>query len=108
MLLGVAVVGAVMLFGALALTAGRTAETRPTRTEPANKLYTRDEFRTLLMGKTADEVLQAIGKPNSTADTPDRDPMWYYRNITYDPLTKNTDTSTYVYFRRGRVDDIRF
>lgn len=107
-LLGVAGVGAVMLFGALALTAGRQAETRPTQTEPANKLYTRDEFRQLLMGKTADEVIQLIGKPKSTSDTPDRNPMWLYRGITYDPLAKNTDISTYVYFRRGVVDDIRF
>jgi len=94
--------------GALALTAGRQVETRPTQTEPANKLYTRDEFRALLMGKSMDEVIQLIGKPKSTSDTPDRNPMWLYRGITYDPLAKNTDISTYVYFRRGRVDDIRF
>jgi hypothetical protein len=93
--------------GALML-AGRTVETRPTQTEPANKLYTRDEFRKLLMGKTAEEVIQLIGKPKSTSDTPDRNPMWLYRGITYDPLAKNTDISTYVYFRRGVVDDIRF
>lgn len=107
-LLAVGGVGAVMLAVGLVVTAARTVETRPTQTEPANKLYTRDEFRKLLAGKTMEEVLQLIGKPDSTSDTPDRDPMWLYRGITYDPLTKNTDTSVYVYFRRGVVDDIRF
>jgi outer membrane protein assembly factor BamE (lipoprotein component of BamABCDE complex) len=101
-LLGVGGVGTVMLFGALALTAGRQVETRPTQTEPANKLYTRDEFRQLLMGKTMEEVLKAIGKPNSTAESPP-DTYWYYRGITYDPVTGKTDGSVQVCIERGVV-----
>ena len=86
----------------------RQTEQQQQQTEPVGKLYTRDEFRKLLMGKTMDEVLKAIGKPESTSDTPDRNPTWYYKNITHDPLTKETDSTTYVDFRRGRVEDVRF
>jgi outer membrane protein assembly factor BamE (lipoprotein component of BamABCDE complex) len=106
-LLGVAGVGAVMLFGALALTAGRQAETRPTQTEPANKLYTRDEFRKLLVGKTADEVLQAVGKPDSTSETA-LGAYWYYRHKTTDPVTGQTDANAQVCFSNGQVVRINY
>jgi len=87
--------------GALML-AGRTVETRPTQTEPANKLYPRDEFRKLLMGKTADEVIQLIGKPDSTSDFGDGEPTWRYKDITTDPVSGRTDTSVTVWFNRGK------
>lgn len=114
-LLGVAVAGAgALALGVVAVIASqaerqqRQTEQQQQQTEPVGKLYTRDEFRKLLMGKTMDEVLKAIGKPESTSDTPDRNPTWYYKNITHDPLTKETDSTTYVDFRRGRVEDVRF
>lgn len=106
-LLGVGGVGAVMLFGALALTAGRAVETRPTQTEPANKLYTRDEFRKLLVGKTADEVLQAVGKPDSTSETA-LGAYWYYRHKTTDPVTGQTDANAQVCFSNGQVVRINY
>ena len=106
-LLGVGGVGAVMLFGALALTAGRAVETRPTQTEPANKLYTRDEVRKLLVGKTADEVLQAVGKPDSTSETA-LGAYWYYRHKTTDPVTGQTDANAQVCFSNGQVVRINY
>ena len=106
-LLGVGGVGAVMLFGALALTAGRAVETRPTQTEPANKLYTRDEFRKLLVGKTADEVLQAVGKPDSTSETA-LGAYWYYRHKTTDPVTGQTDANAQVCFFNDQVVRINY
>lgn len=106
-LLGVAGVGAVMLFGALALTAGRQAETRPTQTEPANKLYTRDEFRTLVMGKTQDEVIAAVGKPDKASQEPDRE-FWRYFGRTYDPAANGkAEDSAELEFNSGRVARVR-
>lgn len=92
--------------GALML-AGRTVETRPTQTEPANKLYTRDEFRKLLVGKTADEVLQAVGKPDSTSETA-LGAYWYYRHKTTDPVTGQTDANAQVCFSNGQVVRINY
>ena len=108
-LLGVAVAGAgALALGVVAVIASqaerqqRQTEQQQQQTEPVGKLYTRDEFRKLLMGKTMDEVIQLIGKPDSTSDFGDGEPTWRYKEITTDPVSSRTDTSVTVWFNRGK------
>lgn len=106
---GVAVVGAVMLFGAIALTAGRQVETRPAQTEPATGVIqkpTRDEFKKLVLGKTPDEVLKAVGKPSSRADDNGGE-RWFFVDPCYDPVSGSTDHWVPVIFRNGRVSEVQ-
>ena len=76
--------------------------------DPKNKVYTRDEFRALLMGKTEQEVIDLVGRPDSTDDNrgPDRK-VYTYKRRTHDPISSSDDLHAYVYFEDGKVDRIR-
>src|SRR5438445_13045961 len=52
----------------------------------AKHVYTRKQFEALIMSKTEDEVLQAVGKPHTTSRGKDVQ-YWHYTNLTMDPLT---------------------
>lgn len=70
----------------------------------SSKVYTRDEFRQAVLGKTPDEVLKLLGKPDRT----DEDgPQWIYYDRRRDPLTGKIDELTFVRFSGGRVADVR-
>lgn len=69
--------------------------------------YERGEFRKLVMGKKADDVIRAVGRPDQTQDS-DRDQYWYYRERTYDRVTGNLDFSAQVVFRDGRVVAVNY
>lgn len=76
--------------------------------KPKAKVRTREELKTLLVGKTKDEVLQILGKPEKTVETPAGD-VWHYRGITRDPISGKDDLSTWVDFdRNGRVEKLSF
>lgn len=104
-LLGVAVVGAVML--AVGLVVSRV-ERQQQQAEPIGKQYSRDEFRKLVVGKSTDEVLAAIGKPESTSSSSPQHQLWVYRYITVDPVTKEPDFSALVTFRNGKATDVSY
>jgi outer membrane protein assembly factor BamE (lipoprotein component of BamABCDE complex) len=67
----------------------------------------REAFRTAVEGKTPDEVIKAVGKPDSTQDI-GGDPTWYYRNRTTDPATGAVDDKAQVEFRDGRVAGVNY
>lgn len=74
---------------------------------PGPKVYERDEFRAAVEGKTQDEVLKLLGKPDQTSDTgPDSD--WDYRERTYDRVSGKTDFSVRLVFRKGVVHHMLF
>jgi outer membrane protein assembly factor BamE (lipoprotein component of BamABCDE complex) len=71
------------------------------------EVYTRDEFKQLILGKTEDEVLQALGKPRSTSQK-ENVQYWHYANRTMDPLTKKIDSDAQVVLENGRVRAINY
>jgi outer membrane protein assembly factor BamE (lipoprotein component of BamABCDE complex) len=71
------------------------------------KVYTRQEFSAKVIGKTSDEVIAAVGKPNSTQQF-GRDPNWYYDYRTYDPITGKKDPMIQVVFVNGVVERVNY
>jgi hypothetical protein len=113
--LGVGVVfGGVVLLGCLGYFVMGRAAVAPapgaapaTVAGPAKKLYTRDEFKRLVMGKTMEEVKAAVGPPETTQEG--AVVRWYYKDQTTDPITGKTDYSAQVNFGDdGRVESVRF
>jgi hypothetical protein len=79
----------------------------PTTTAEAKKVYTREEFKSLVMGKTADGVLKAVGKPDSTLEFGD-EPSWYYKRVTTDPVSGKVDYSAQLIFAGGVVVGVNY
>lgn len=69
----------------------------------SQKQMTRDEFRKLVMGKTKDEVIAAVGKPEFTSKRSDTDEFWNYADLVTDPISGNLDWRTTVNFKNGVV-----
>jgi len=92
---------AVLMYGATTIQSGKGGGGVVTRT------YTREEFRTAVVGKTEAEVIAAVGKPDSTSDSGTK--MWIYKNRTTDPVTGKTDPSAFVHFGRdGAVETVNY
>jgi hypothetical protein len=72
-----------------------------------NRKYTRDEFKQLVLGKTRDEVIGLLGKPNATQESGDLE-LWNYYSRTTDPTTGKTDQDAQVEFQNGRVENVTF
>ena len=79
--------------------------TRAGRKEGTNRTYTRDEFKTLVMGKTEAEVIAAVGRPDSSSQDGDRI-KWTYRKRTIDPATGQVDAAIFVQFTDGKVSNV--
>lgn len=74
----------------------------------AKKTYTRDELRAAVVGKTKDEVVSLIGKPDRTEE-PHKGNYWSYWGVNIDPATGKRDASAYLYFdAEGRVKKVEF
>lgn len=67
----------------------------------------REDFRKHIHGKTQDEVIAVVGKPDSTGDS-DGLISWKYFSRTFDPITGKTDYSVLIFFRNGRVDSVTY
>lgn len=81
--------------------------TPPAESKQAAKRWTREEFRKTVVGKTPDEVIAAVGKPDRTNDFDDRK-SWFYKELTTDPITDKVDKSITVRFKDGRVYEVVF
>ena len=64
-------------------------------------VYLRDDFNAIL-GKSEDQVLEAVGKPDKTSEDAQAT-YWHYRGRTRNPATGQTDSDVQVVFERGRV-----
>lgn len=67
----------------------------------------RDDFRKAVLGKTKQEVIQAIGKPEDTNDSGDYS-FWRYDGQTKDPVTGKVDGFVSIFFVNGIADSIDF
>jgi hypothetical protein len=74
----------------------------------AKKVYTRDVFRDLVMGKTTADVIAAVGRPGKTSDHPDGTPKtWYYYGRVMNPATDKPDDAM-LDFQNGTVIGVRW
>lgn len=97
-----------LVFG-IAVGCGKPANPPAGQQQPAKPAkYTRDEFRKLVEGKAPDEVVKAVGKPYDTSDDGDGRPHWYYKGLTYDPLTDKADGTVTLWFANGTVERVNF
>ena len=83
---------------ALVLLAGCGKESGP--------VMLRKDFEAAVMGKTPDEVLAAVGRPDETVQMPGED-TWFYRGKVKDPITGNVSTAI-VAITKGRVSRVVF
>jgi outer membrane protein assembly factor BamE (lipoprotein component of BamABCDE complex) len=89
--------------------AGRPIERPIPVEEPKTdkKVYSLEEFKALVMGKTQDEILELLGKPASMSDN--RGPnggQWFYHDITKDPATNKIDANIRIRFEKGKVASV--
>lgn len=84
-----------------------TNGTATVATASAKKTYTRAEFKALVVGKTPEQVIAAVGKPDSTQES-SIGQTWYYRETTVDPITGKADATAQLVFENGIVDRINF
>lgn len=80
-------------------------EATPAKTEP--KIYTREEFTALLVGKTQDQVIKLVGKPNRTSASGERS-TWDYYDRTRDTIADKIDHIAFVWFRNGVVERVNY
>lgn len=73
-----------------------------------SKVILREDFRKAIMGKTPQEVIQAVGKPQSTQDFGKDFNFWYYDGRTKDPITGKVDGRAQVCFKNGVADHVNF
>jgi hypothetical protein len=70
-------------------------------TTPNRSVMTREQFREAVMNKTQEQVIQAVGRPDSTMNF--GFPAWQYNQRTQDSTTGNTDHFAQVLFQGGAV-----
>ena len=69
--------------------------------------YTREKFRELVIGKTPDEVIAAVGKPDRTVESGTA-VFWYYDARTTDPATGQADKKAQVVIRNGKAAEVNY
>jgi hypothetical protein len=86
--------------GSVPLTGTETGtETSPT--------YSREKFRELVIGKTPDDVIAAVGKADRTVESGTA-VFWYYDARTISPATGKADKKAQVIFRNGMAAEISY
>ncbi len=71
------------------------------------KKMSRDEFKKAVMYKNQKQVLEILGKPYSDNSNGAR-VCWTYEERTFDTITEKNDVFAYVYFYKGKVNDVTF
>lgn len=103
------------IFSVAAITVGVAFVTHQgARSEPktaksaAPKVWDRAEFRALVVGKTEREVIEAVGRPDSTQERDQGESQWYYRNRTRDAVTSKLDPHIQLVIQGGVVVRVNF
>lgn len=68
--------------------------------------WSRQAFYQLVMGKSQEQVLAAVGRPDQTNQM--HHTFWDYMGKTYDPVSGKTDFSADIEFTGGVVDRVTF
>jgi xanthosine utilization system XapX-like protein len=86
-----------------------TIATPQEQPKPKKTIYLRDDFKARVIGKSASEVLEAVGRPDSTRESGTVINCWYFDNITKDPVTNKLDSYVVVSFdKKGKVETVAF
>jgi len=83
------------------------APSAPKPPPPPPTLMTREECREKLLGKTPEEVIAIIGKPDRTMELTSQ-LTWFYKGMTRDKLTGKPDNRVQITFEDGKVKSITF
>jgi hypothetical protein len=95
---------------------GRKRATEPTpvattKEVPANgtetKQINRNEFKSLVIGKTESQLINLLGKPAETFSVGPWD-YWVYNHRTKDPLTDKVDGTTQLVIQDGKCTTVNF
>lgn len=73
----------------------------------AHPVYTREQFRVLVIGKTRDEVNRVLGNVSHGVELGPPE-VWHYGSMSLDPDTGRPDFDAGVVFAGERATDIRF
>jgi hypothetical protein len=99
------------IFGLALAAGGYVAVSRalcPTEpSSPPPPVFARDDFSRRVMGKSEEEVLAAVGRPDVTSDDGGT-LFWHFKNRTRDPITESKDTDVQVVIKEGKVVNINF
>jgi len=68
-------------------------------------VMTREHFQQAVIGKTPQQVIQAVGRPDSTALG---DTQWMYYDKTKNPTTGQNDEGTFIRFNSGVAVSVEF
>jgi hypothetical protein len=71
------------------------------------RVHTRQEFRDLVTGKTPDEVIAAVGKPDDTREEGDLT-RWTYGGRVQDPGPGQPAADPVVVFRAGKAAEVQY
>ena len=116
---GLAVVGAMLVIavfgGTYAMLARRASPKKPAApppvvvTEPVgvNRIYTREEFTRLVIGKSSEEIEASVGKPNMTSEAAGEIILIYF-HPTVDPENGTKDAIVRIHFEKGKAVRIKF
>lgn len=74
----------------------------------ANKNLPREQFRALVTGRTEQQVLDALGRPDETQDQEGLGKLWYYRNAAVDPTTGKKTAIVQIVFEGGVATMVNF
>ena len=75
--------------------------------EASTKVFTRGQFENLVLNRTEEQVIKAVGKPDSTQSI-GGGTYWYYSRRTKDSVTGNTDLRAQVHFGPSLVKSVSF
>ncbi|VTR92147.1 unnamed protein product [Gemmata massiliana] len=66
------------------------------------KVYSREDFDRLVVGKSREDVVSAAGTPDSVVEK-GGETIWHYKGITRDTATNTIDDTTQVILEGGLV-----
>ncbi len=99
------------LFGLATAAGGYVAVSRALRSPepaaPAQPVFAREDFSRLVMGKSEEEVIAAVGRPDVTGEGGGTR-FWHFKKRTRDPITQSEDTDVQVVIKEGKVVNINY
>ncbi len=78
-----------------------------TDTTQPEKVFSREEFDALVVGKSEEEVIRAVGTPHKTSDGPDYRFFSYFKR-TRDGVTDKVDADATIIFQDGKAERVSY